>query len=195
MTTIQTTATISADIDFFQQESSSFSNAFLNLQGNLGYSIGVTGGSGFARSQIDSVFSLNGHIIPSGKTLVEDISSLSGEVFGTNYSIPMTGLKSLIIRNHNTGVNEVLLLKATGTNGFTNMFHNQGGGTGNVRIEPGGIYMYTNPLYGVKVTPTNKDLYITNIGSGASYGDHGAPPGYNTGIAISIIAVGTTGLG
>lgn len=192
---ISTSATISADIDFFQQASSVYSNSFLNLQGSLGYSIGVTGGSGFAHSQIDSIYTLNGHVVPSGETYHWDFKALSGEAFGANYSIQMTGLKAIIIRNNNTGINEVLVLKATGTDAFTNLFHSSG--SGNLRIDPGGIYMYSNPLYGVEVSSTNKNLYVTNVGSGASYGADGlvwgAPPGYNTGIAISVIAVGTTG--
>jgi len=187
MTSTSTRATLSADIDFFQESVSTYSSSFLNLQGNAGYAVSVTGGSGWYRGQIDSVYNLNGYVIPSGETRDYNFRALSGEAFGAPYSIVMTGLKGLIIRNHNTGINEMLVLKATGTNAFTNLFH--GSGSGNIRIEPGGMYMYTNPLYGLAIEDANKTLYITNVGSGSG------AQGSNTGIAISIVAIGTSGTG
>ena len=195
MTYITTNATVSADIDFVQQGTSTYSRAFTNLQGSIGYSVGITGGSGDGLRQTDSIYNLAGHIIPSGETRQYDLRSLTQEPFGASYTITLTGLKAIVIRNHNTGLNEFLLLKATGTNAFTNLFRgvpDDGAGSGNIRIEPGGAYLYSNPYYGLPVTSTNRNLYLTNLGSGAAYGSHAF---YNTGIAISIVAAGTSGVG
>jgi len=189
MASLQSSATISADINFYQEARGAYANTFLNLQGSLGYSMGVSGGSGEGPSQIDCIYSIASYTIPSGDTRQYDFKNLSGEGLASVYAISLTGLKGLVIRNHNTGQNEILLLEATGANAFTHLI------SGNVIIEPGGLYMYSNPLYGAAVTDTNKNLYITNIGSGAAFGAHGVPPGYNSGINISIIAVGVSGTG
>ena len=186
---ITTNCTVSADIDFVQQGTSTYSRAFTNLQGSIGYSVGITGGSGGGDRQADSIYNIAGYVIPSGETREYNFTSLAQEAFGSSYTIAYTGLKSMVIRNHNTGVGEVLHLKATGVSGFSGLFHN---GSGDTRIEPGGVYLYTNPYFGIAVPSSGANtLYVTNVGSGA------ASPSlnYNTGIAISIIAAGTSGTG
>lgn len=190
MTYITTTATVKADIDFLQQASSTYSAAFTNLQGSIGYSVGMTGGSGESVLQSDCIYNLAGYVISSGGTREYDFRSLSQDAFGSDYTMAMTGLKALVIRNHNTGVNEILHLKATGLNGFSGLFH---GESGNLRIEPGSVYMYTNPYFGINVSANESKLQITNVGSGGT-GDGSTWTG-NTGIAISIVAAGTSGIG
>ena len=187
MTDISTTATVTSDIDFFQSESSTYSTAFRNLQGSIGYKIGITGGSGGGYSQADSVYNLAGYVVASGGVREYDFRSLSQDAVGSAYVVSMTGLKALVIRNHNTGVNEVLQLKATGL-GFSGLFHGQ---AGDARIEPQGVYMYTNPIFGLPIPSGGSWIQIHNVGSGAPT----PSPNYNTGIAISIVAVGTSGLG
>ena len=185
MSYITTTATVSADIDFVQQGTSTYSRAFTNLQGSIGYSVGITGGSGSADRQTDSIYNLAGYVVPSGETREYDFRSLTQEAFGATYTIALTGLKAMVIRNHNTGVGEILNLKATGL-GFSGLFHGQ---SGNVRIEPGGVYTYTNPYFGLQVPENQSKIQITNIGSGSG------AQNYNTGIAVSIVAAGTSGTG
>lgn len=185
MTYITTTATVSSDIDFVQQGTSEYSRAFTNLQGSIGYSVGMVGGSGSGYREIDCIYNLGGYIVPSGETREYDFRSLTQEAFGAYYTIAMTGLKAMVIRNNNTGINEILHLKATGL-GFSGLFH---GDSGNVRIEPGGVYSYTNPYFGVAVPDNKSKLQITNVGSGSG-AQH-----YNTGISVSIVAVGISGTG
>ena len=187
MTNISTTATITSDIDFYQSDASTYSNAFRNVQGSIGYKVGVTGGSGAAYSQADAIYNLAGYVIASGANREYDFKSLPQESVGSSYVISMTGLKALIIRNHNTGVNEILRLRATGL-GFSGLFHGQ---AGDARIEPQGVYMYTNPIFGLPIPSGGSWIQIHNVGSGAPT----PSPNYNTGIAISIVAVGTSGLG
>jgi len=185
MTYITTTATVSADIDFVQQGTSTYSRAFTNLQGSIGYSVGLIGGSGSGDREIDCIYNLAGYVIPSGETREYNFRSLSQGAFGASYTIALTGMKAMIIRNHNTGIREILHLKATGL-GFSGLFH---GESGNVRIEPGGAYSYTNPYFGLAVPVNESKLQITNVGSGSG------AQNYNTGIAVSIVAAGTSGLG
>ena len=55
MSDINVSATVTSDIDFFQSETSTYSSAFRNLQGSIGYKVGITGGSGAGWSQADAV--------------------------------------------------------------------------------------------------------------------------------------------
>ena len=111
MSDINVSATVTSDIDFFQSETSTYSSAFRNLQGSIGYKVGITGGSGAGWSQADAVYSLAGYVIASGANREYDFKSLSQDAVGSSYVVSMTGLKALVIRNHNTGTNEVLRLQ------------------------------------------------------------------------------------
>jgi len=181
---LDTTATLSADISFKQQDLNT--NSTNNFQGNVGYSVALASGTGTLPKQIDSVYNLQEYVLASGATGTFNFQSLSQNIFNGTITLPMTGIKSLIIRNHNTGTNEYLLLAATGLQGFTNLFN---GETGNVRVHPGGAYFYTDPYNGTAVTSANKYLHVMNAGP-----DHGNAA-ENTGIKITVVAVGITGIG
>ena len=188
-TTTTTTATIKADIVFSQQQSFGGSASNIVMQGATDYSISVSSGSGNEVREIDSIFNLGGITIASGETRSYNLNGLDQASFGANYTIALTGLKSLVIRNHSTGVNEMLTLKATGTSAFTNMFHGGSGGPEGIKISPGGAYFYSDPYWGTPVTASNKILNLTNVGSGSGINN------YNTGIQVSIIIAGTSGTG
>jgi len=176
---VTTTATIKADIIFDQQQSFSQSTSNLVLQGSTDYTVSLSSGSGAEVREIDAIYNLGGSIISSGGTATYDLRALDQPSFGTNYTISLTGLKGLIIRNHNTGITETLSLKATGANAFTNLFN---GGSGNVNIPAGGSYFYSDPFYGTAVTASNKVLTLTSTGSG-------------TGVLVSVIIAGISGTG
>jgi hypothetical protein len=91
----------------------------------------------------------------------------------------------MVIRNHNTGQFDTLTLKTTGTNAFTNLLNGGSGGLNGIKIAPGGAYFYSDPYFGTAVATNNKIISIGNEGNGTN----------NTGIAVSIIIAGTTGLG
>jgi len=186
---VTTTATIKADIVFSQQQTYAYSASNIVLQGSTDYSTSLVSGSGSEVRQIDSIYNIGGVTIASGATGVYDLRNLKQAVFGSQYTLSLTGLKGLIIENRATGVNEVLLLKATGTNAFTNIFHGGSGGPEGVKIGPGGAYFYSDPYAGTPVTATNSVLNLINAGSGSG------PENYNEGIAVSIIIAGTSGLG
>ena len=186
---VTTTATIKADIVFSQQQTYAYSASNIVLQGSTDYSTSLVSGSGSEVRQIDSIYNIGGVTIASGATGVYDLRNLSQNVFGSQYALVLTGIKGLIIENRSTGVNEVLLLKATGTNAFTNLFHGGSGGPEGVKIGPGGVYFYSDPYAGTPVTATNSVLNLINAGSGSG------EENYNEGIAVSIIIAGTSGTG
>ena len=188
--TTNTTATIKADIVFSQQQTYAYSNSNIVIQGSTDYSTSLVSGSGVQVREIDSIYNIGGLTIASGATGVFDLRNLSQSVFGSQYSLSLTGIKGLIIENRATGVNEVLLLKATGINAFTNIFHGGTGGPEGVKIGPGGAYFYSDPYAGTPVSATNSVLNLINAGSGGS-----GLQNYNTGIPVSIIIAGTSGLG
>jgi hypothetical protein len=72
---ISTTATISTDIVFQQQDTSN--SSFDNRQGSVGYSLGLVSGTGSQIKQIDAVFSLQDYILASGETLNLDFNNLT----------------------------------------------------------------------------------------------------------------------
>lgn len=181
---LNTTATVSADIVFQQQDTDPKSTT--NFQGSIGYSESLVSGTGVDVKQIDSVYNLQDYIIPSGGTGTFNFKDLQQSIFNTSITIPMTGLKSLVISNKNTGIAEYLLINTTGSNAFTNLFN---GGTGNVKVNAGGAFVYADPLWGSAVTASNKYLYVVNAGK-----EHGNDTA-NTGIKVSVVAVGITGLG
>tara|TARA_R110000824_G_scaffold15208_2_gene64126 strand:- start:476 stop:1048 length:573 start_codon:yes stop_codon:yes gene_type:complete len=187
--TTNTTATIKADIVFSQQQTYDYSNSNIVIQGSTDYSAPLVSGSGTEVRQIDSIYNVGGMTIASGATGVFDLRNLSQAAFSSQYSLSLTGVKGLIIENRATGVNEILLLKATGTNAFTNMFHGGSGGPQGVKIGPGGAYFYSDPYAGTPVSAANSVLNLINAGSGSG------AQNYNTGISVAIIIAGTTGTG
>ena len=184
-----TTATIKADIVFTQQQTYAYSASNLVMQGSTDYSASLVSGSGIQVREIDAIYNIGGLTIASGDTGVYDLRDLQQSSFGANYSLALTGIKGLIIKNHSTGLNEILTLKATGTNAFTNIFHGGSGGPQGVKIGPGGAYFYSDPFWGTPVTSSNSVLNLINVGSGSG------AQNYNTGIPVSIIIAGTTGTG
>tara|TARA_R110000851_G_scaffold27017_1_gene76219 strand:+ start:5614 stop:6195 length:582 start_codon:yes stop_codon:yes gene_type:complete len=186
---VTTTATIKADIVFSQQQTYAYSSSNIVLQGSTDYSTSLVSGSGSEVRQIDSIYNIGGVTIASGATGVYDLRNLKQDVFGSQYTLSLTGIKGLIITNQATGINEMLLVKATGTNAFTNIFHGGSGGPEGVKIGPGGAYFYSDPYAGTPVTATNSVLNLINAGSGSG------PENYNEGIAVSIIIAGTSGTG
>ena len=184
-----TTATIKADIVFTQQQTYAYSPSNLVMQGSTDYSASLVSGSGIQVREIDAIYNIGGLTIPSGDTGVYDLRDLQKSSFGANYSLALTGIKGLIIKNPSTGLNEILTLKATGTNAFTNIFHGGSGGPQGVKIGPGGAYFYSDPFWGTPVTSSNSVLNLINVGSGSG------EENYNTGIPVSIIIAGTTGTG
>jgi len=91
-------------------------------------------------------------------------------------TVPMSNLKSIVIRNSSTTTGEDILVRATGSNALTEVFN---GGSGNLNVKPSATYMYSDPYTGATIDSSNKNFQIVNDGTGA--------------ISVDIIAVGVTG--
>tara|TARA_R100001377_G_scaffold22185_1_gene11888 strand:- start:7787 stop:8353 length:567 start_codon:yes stop_codon:yes gene_type:complete len=185
--TINTTATVSTDIIFQQQDTTSTS--FDNRQGSLGFSLGLVSGTGALIRQIDAVYSLQEYIVASGDQLKLDFTNLSQPIWGSTFNVSFTGVKSLAIYNHNTGIGQQISIRATGANPFDEIFNE---GSGNLLIKPTSSYIYSDPNHGLLVNSSNKNLYISNTADiMPPLSGTGSP--YSTGIVITVVAVGVTG--
>jgi hypothetical protein len=117
-------------------------------------------------------------VIQSGDTLVLNFSGLTHELIDdTTESRIFSHINGFTFVNNGTGSGDALLVRATGTNAFTNIFN---GESGNLKINPYGTYQYIDYYGATKVTDTNRLLSIVNTGS-------------VTGIAYSYMTVGYTG--
>jgi hypothetical protein len=169
---INTTATLSSDIVFQQQDTKSTS--LDNRQGSLSYSQSLSSGTG--STKVNSVYSSFSHSLTSGSELSLDFSSLSQDIAGGSMSISMNNLKSVVVYNSSTSAGEDVLVRATGSNALTEVFN---GGSGNLSVKPSATYMYSDPYTGAVVDSSNKNFQIANNGTGT--------------ILIDIIAVGVSG--
>ena len=170
---LNTTATLSSDIVFQQQDTESTS--LDNRQGSLTYSQSLTSGTG--STNINAVYSSFSHSIGSGSGLYLDFNNLSQSIVGGSMSISMSNLKSIVVRNSSTVTGEDVLVQATGANPLTGIFN---GGSGNLCVKPSATYMYSDPYTGALVSNSTKNFQIMNNGTGA--------------ISVDIIAVGVTGI-
>lgn len=184
---INTTATLSADIIFQQQDTTD--NSFDNRQGSVGYSLGLPSGTGAKVKEIDAVFSLQDYILKSGETLQLNFMDLKQKIVGSTFDMAFTGIKSLAVYNQNTGIGEQVVIRASGSNALKEIFN---GGTGNVLVKPISTYVYSDPNFGITVNASNKNLYIANVPEiMPPFGGNGSP--HSTGVVITVVAVGVTG--
>ena len=169
---LNTTATISADIVFQQQETDTNSND--NRQGSIAYSQALTAGTGSLG--INGVFNLQSGVIdPSGSYMI-DFSDLSQGIVGGRMTLSFNNVKAICITNLASTTGEDLSVRATGSNTFTEPFN---GGSGNILVKPAASYVYSDPYTGATVDGSNKNLQIYNAGTGTG--------------AFTIVAVGVTG--
>jgi len=177
-----TTATVTISSDIYYTVVEEVDQFNINRYSNsLDYSLVYNYGTGQLGSGINSgtpttsqvnLFVKSSGTISGGENVVIDFEAYPKYNIGLESTISFSGLKGLVIENMNSGTGEILNIRATGSNAFTNMFN---GGSGNVNINPLGTYMYTD-IYDTDVTSTNRLLYIHNDTS--------------TGIGYQIIAVG-----
>ena len=174
------TVTVSSDIAYsVVEEVDQFNvNRYSN---SLDYSLIYNYGTGQLGSGVNSgtpttsqvnLFVKSSGTISGGEHIVLDFKSYPKFNIGLESTISFSGLRGLVVENSNSGTGELLNIRATGSNAFTNIFN---GGSGNLNINPLGTYLYTD-IYDTQVTPTNKLLYIHNDTS--------------TGIDYQIVAVG-----
>ena len=169
---VNTTAILSADIVFQQQETDSNSND--NRQGSVGYSQSLTSGTGSL--QINSVYNVQSGQVDSSGSYPIDFNSLSQSIVGGSMTLSFNNIKSICVTNLSSTTGEDLSVRATGSNSFTAPFN---GGSGNILIKPSSSYVYSDPYTGATIDGSNKNLHIYNAGTGTG--------------AFTIVAVGVTG--
>ena len=177
-----TTATVTISSDIYYTVVEGVDQFNVNRYSNsLDYSLVYNYGTGQLGSGINTgtpttsqvnLFVKSSGNISAGDYVVLDFSSYPKYNIGLESTISFSGLKGLVIENANSGTGEILNIRATGANAFTNIFN---GGSGNLNINPLGTYMYTD-IYDTDVSSSNKLLYIHNESV--------------TGINYQIVAVG-----
>tara|TARA_R110000751_G_scaffold126785_1_gene228771 strand:+ start:1148 stop:2263 length:1116 start_codon:yes stop_codon:yes gene_type:complete len=170
--TLNTTASLSADIVFQQQEIDN--NSVDNRQGSVGYSQSLTSGKGSL--QINSVYNVQSVQIAPSSSYSLDFSSLSQPIMGGYMTISFNNIKSICVSNLSTTTGEDLSVRATGSNTLTSPFN---GGSGNILVKPAAAYVYSDPYAGSTVDGSNKNFQIYNNGIGTG--------------TFTLVVVGTTG--
>jgi len=170
---VNTTATISADIVYQQQDTNS--NRLDNRQGSIAYSQPLTSGTG--ELQINAVYNMQSAEISPSTCFLLDLNNVSQSIVGGSMTLSFDNIKSICIHNTAAITGEDLVVKATGSNSFTAPFN---GGAGNILVKPASSYSYSDPYTGATVNGSNKNFQVCNSGTGV--------------VAFSIIAIGVTGI-
>ena len=171
-------ASFSSDISYNNTLTNSFQTDRETASNGFGFSmVSGTGVSAAPGNFFDSYAKYTG-VIQSGETIQLDFSGLTHElVTDTTESRVFSHINGFTFANNATGSGDVLLVRATGTNAFTNILN---GETGNLRINLYGTFQAIDYFGATKVTGSNRLLHIVNTGS-------------VTGISYSYMAVGYTG--
>ena len=118
-------------------------------------------------------------VVESGSESILNFSGLTHQLEdGTTENRSFLHINGVIISNNDTtDSGHHLLIRATGTNAFTNILN---GESGNLKINPYGTWQYLDYYGATKVTGSNRLLTLANTGS-------------STGIGYTYIVVGYTG--
>lgn len=169
---LNTTATISSDIVFQQQETEAFS--LDNRQGSIGYSQALTSGTGDL--EINAVYNLQSQTISPNSSYSIDFNDISQPIVGGAMPLSFTKIRSITVHNAASITGEDLSVRSTGSNAFTEPFN---GASGNILVKPASTYSYSDPYTGATVNGSNKNFQVYNNGTGTG--------------TFSVIAVGVTG--
>lgn len=169
---LNTSATISADIVYQQQDSEG--NSLDSRQGSISYSQSVTEGTG--ELQINSVYSLQSQQIDPSASYSLDFTNVTQSIVGGSMTLSFNNIKSICVHNAATVTGEDLSARATGSNAFTAPFN---GGSGDILVKPVSAYSYSDPYTGATVDGSNKNFQVHNNGTGTG--------------TFSVIVVGVTG--
>ena len=152
----------------------------LNYSLIYSYGTGTLDQSGVDNSQVN-LFGVNSGTLSGGQHQVIDFNALTATNLGSEYTLNFDRLLGVVIENQATGTGLLLNVRATGSEGFTELFN----GTGNTPINPSCTYMYSD-LFGTTVPDGGGKLYLHNI----------APTGSGNEINYKMVSVGVdpTGL-
>jgi hypothetical protein len=183
------TATLSSDISYFFVDSSAGSS--INETASLGYGLTLDAGTG--TGQINAAVRYTGYL-PSGGSTDLSFIAFPKPILGGSYNVNFIDIKGLIVENQWNGSGAIggvfditspseiayLTLQAPGASGFTGLFN---GTDGQVRLSPQSTWIFNDRL---GVSPQDAMLGTTN---------HilALVDSSNSGIPVSVIAVGVTG--
>lgn len=170
-TAVTTTSSVSWTI---KDVSVNNNNNYYNDIGQGLYSVNFVDGSG-SLGGVNLKYNKRWSLV-SGEDTTFDLTNLTEDLFGTQITKSMTGLKDCLLLNHETGVNSRISVLSTGTNSFTNLFD---GGSGNLIVHPKSAFHRTIWTSGINVTADNKNLIIRDVGG--------------MGADVQIVLVGTSG--
>jgi hypothetical protein len=171
-------ASFSSDIAYNNTRTNGGQSDRESASNGFGFSmVSGTGVSAAPGNFFDSYAKYTG-VIQSGDTIQLNFSGLTHELIDdTTESRVFSHINGFTFANNGTGSGDVLLVRATGTDAFTNILN---GESGNLKINPYGTFQAIDYYGSTKVTGSNRLLHIVNTGS-------------VTGISYSYMAVGYTG--
>ena len=173
MGTLNTTATIKSEIMFQQIDTEA--NSVDNRQGSLGQTFSLSSGTG--NGTINAVYNVQDAVLSGiGSTWEIDFSAASQPIVLSSFGIGFNKINGLAIYNKETESGKSLFVRATGTDAFQEPFNGQ---SGNLKINPKGVFLYSDSLVGATVDSSNKNFQIVNNHAGST--------------TFTVIAVGVSG--
>ena len=171
--------TFASDITYAESTVGLFSTS---ESARIGFGYTFNSGTGDTNTDISNFFDSYAKytgIVESGGISTLNFSGLTHELIdGSTESRSFLHINGFIISNNDTvDSGNILLIRATGTDAFTNLFN---GESGNLRINPYGTFQYLDYYGATKVTGSNRLVHIVNTGS-------------TTGVTYTYMVVGYTG--
>ena len=154
----------------FSEQTSDLINTSTNTRLNFGYTF--NSGTGNTDTDISNFFDTFAKYTGSIDSESQDILNFSGLTHqrsdGSTETKSFVHINGVVISNNDTSDSgNVLLVRATGADAFTNVFN---GESGNVRLNPYGTWQHLDYYGTTKVTGSNRLLTIANTGSTTSVG-------------------------
>lgn len=157
--TVSASSLVKTSFNFTETQSSTIRSENESLTSNRAY----TYGSG--NFEIDAAVKTTG-VLPSGGSVIFDITSMSNTSFGITSTVAFSGIKTITVQNTSTVQGRDINIRATGANAFTDIFN---GGSGNLLIKPYSSFTYNDP-YRLNTSSTQKNISLFDVsGSGATY--------------------------
>lgn len=120
---------------------------------------------GSGNNQVNNGVSVTGQMVAGGSTQI-DLQALVKTQFGATTNISFQNVKHISVYNQDTTEGSDLVIAATGTSAWTNLFN---GGSGNLMIKPYSSFSYNDPFTGVAVGASQRYLHLIDQGSGVNY--------------------------
>lgn len=121
---------------------------------------------GSETNQADAVWHAKNQTLSAGASTTLELDALEKELFGDTIFIALLKLKSLLIKNNNTGDTGYLLVGGAASDAWHAPFGNV---DDTLKVMPGGALLLANPRDGWDVTVDARDLKITAVGGSVTY--------------------------